>query len=53
VLLPAHLLHNLGNRGTVFALQHHNDLSGLAALARRAGYRLGWLRGLSAFCVLF
>ena len=33
VLLPAHLFHDLGQGGSVLALEHGNHLSGLAALA--------------------
>src|ERR1022692_619832 len=33
VLLPAHLLHDLDQGGSVLALEHGNDLSRLAALA--------------------
>src|ERR1022692_174563 len=35
VFLPAHLFHNLGQRGSALPLQHGDHLGGLAALARR------------------
>ena len=42
VLLPVHLFHNLGQRGSVLALEHCDHLSRLAAFARCRGL----LRGL-------
>jgi hypothetical protein len=48
VRLPAHLLHNLGQRSSALALEHGDDLSRLAALAGTS-LRLGWFRCLSAF----
>ena len=42
VLLPAHLVHDLGQRSAVLALELGNDLSGLATFARSGGVlRLG------------
>ena len=40
VLLPAHFLHNLGQRRAVLALQHGEHLRGLAALAGTISLRL-------------
>jgi hypothetical protein len=39
VPLPAHFVHDLGQRGSVLPLQHRNYLGRLAALARRRGFR--------------
>jgi len=49
VPLPSHLLHNLGNRSAILALKHRDHLSRLTARARRASFRFGWFRSLSAF----
>ena len=46
--LPFHTFHNLGQRGSVLALEHRHDLGRLTALAQRARFRLSWFRGLSA-----
>ena len=46
--LPAHLLHDLGQCGTVLPLQHGNDPGLLAVLARRAGFRLSGFGGLGS-----
>src|ERR1051326_5299872 len=38
VLLPAHLLHDLLEGGSVLPLEHGHDLSGLAAFTRAAAF---------------
>ena len=39
VFLPSRFVQNLAQRGSVFALEHRQYLSRLAALARRARFR--------------
>jgi hypothetical protein len=47
VFLPAHFLHDLGERGAVFPLEHSDDLGRFAAFAWPGGlFRLGGLFGL-------
>jgi hypothetical protein len=47
VPLPPHLFHDLLEGGAVLALQHRDDLRGLAAIARAGGFLcLGGLLGL-------
>jgi hypothetical protein len=41
VFLPAHLLHDLGQRGAILALKKGHHLGCLAAFARPAGFRRG------------
>jgi hypothetical protein len=49
VPLPAHLVHDLGQRCSIFALEHRDYLGRLAALAQRARFRFSWFRSLSGF----
>ena len=50
VFLPAHLVHDLRQRGAVLPLEHGDHLGRLAALARPGGFlRLGGLLALGAF----
>jgi hypothetical protein len=45
MLLPAHLVHDLGKRGAVLPLEHGHYPSGLAALPRLGGLRRFLRRG--------